>query len=207
VSRSDRLIIAAVGGALVLAVAAGAVLLMPDAGHASPASNPAALLPGTSLPAASVPPAATAAIVVDVQGAVGQPGVHELPAGSRVADAIEAAGGYATDADLEAATALNLAEPLVDGQQIRVPRIGDGAVAAEAPTDGGAGAGADSGLVNVNTATPEELEALPGIGAVTVQKIVAARQEQPFASLEEMVEREVINRGQLEDITGLATAG
>ena len=63
------------------------------------------------------------------------------------------------------------------------------------------------GLINLNTATPEELEALPGIGAVTVQKIVAARQERPFASLEDAVQRGVIHRGQLEDIQGLATAG
>jgi competence protein ComEA len=73
---------------------------------------------------------------------------------------------------------------------------------------GGAGGnGASGNLVNLNTATPEELEALPGIGPVTVQKIVAARQEQPFASLEDAVTRGVIDRGQLEDITGLATAG
>jgi DNA uptake protein ComE-like DNA-binding protein len=62
-------------------------------------------------------------------------------------------------------------------------------------------------MVNLNTATPEELEALPGIGPVTVQKIVAARQERPFASLEDAVQRGVINRGQLEDLQGLATAG
>ena len=65
----------------------------------------------------------------------------------------------------------------------------------------------EGGLVNLNTATPEELEALPGIGAVTVQKIVAARQERPFASLDDAVTRGVIHRGQLEDIRGVATAG
>ena len=71
----------------------------------------------------------------------------------------------------------------------------------------GAGGGGTAGLVDLNTATPEELEALPGIGAVTVQKIVAARQERPFTSLEDAVERGVIHRGQLEDIQGVATAG
>ena len=69
-----------------------------------------------------------------------------------------------------------------------------------------AGGGA-TGLVDLNTATPEELEALPGIGPVTVQKIVAARQERPFTSLEDAVERGVMHRGQLEDIQGVATAG
>jgi competence protein ComEA len=147
--------------------------------------------------------------VVDVQGGVAEPGVRELPAGSRVADAIVAAGGYATDADLAAAaTAINLAQPLSDGEQIRVPRVGDAQVAAASAGSAASGApAAGGGLVDLNTATPEELEALPGIGPVTVQKIVAARQEQPFASLEDAVQRGVINRGQLEDIQAVATAG
>jgi competence protein ComEA len=204
VSRSDRITIAAVGGALVLAAAAAFVLLAPAAGEGGPQDDPTAILltSQAAIPASVAP----TTIVVDVEGAVVAPGVRTLPAGSRVADALDAAGGFDTDADLDAATELNLAQPLTDGQQIRVPRIGDGVVAA-APSAVAPGGGAGGGLVNVNTATPEELEALPGIGAVTVQKIVAARQEQPFASLEEMVERGVINRGQLEDITGLATAG
>jgi competence protein ComEA len=134
-----------------------------------------------------------------------------------VADAIAAAGGYASDADLEAAaTALNLAKPLADGEQVQVPRLGAVAAAPSAaatagpagePGGEGGAAGPAGGLVNLNTATPEELEALPGIGAVTVQKIVAARQERPFSSLEDAVQRGVIHRGQLEDIQGVATAG
>jgi competence protein ComEA len=155
-------------------------------------------------------PATSGTVVVDVQGGVAEPGIRELPAGSRVADAIAAAGGYAVDADLEAAAeGINLAEPLVDGGQVRVPRIGESVVTTApgttpAPVGGG---GSGGGIVNINTATPEELEALPGIGPVTVQKIVAARQEAPFASLEDAVQRGVINRGQLEDLQGVATAG
>ncbi len=205
-SRSDRITIAAVVGALVLAAAAGFVLLAPTDGQGAALDDTARLLVPSSAAAPSVG-AQAATIVVDVEGAVAEPGVRELPAGSRIADAIDAAGGFATDADLGATTELNLAQPLVDGQQVRVPRIGDGAVAA-APSagvvDGGSSGG---GLINVNTATPEELEALPGIGAVTVQKIVAARQERPFSSLQDMVDRGVIHRGQLEDIAELATAG
>ena len=150
-------------------------------------------------------------MVVDVQGAVVEPGVRQLPAGSRIADAIAAAGGYASDADLAAAAAtINLAQALGDGEQVRVPRVGESQVAGGGPAPSGAavtGGGGGGGLVNLNTATPEELEALPGIGPVTVQKIVAARQEQPFASLDDAVQRGVINRGQLEDIQGVATAG
>ena len=207
-SRSDRIFVAAIGGTVVLAVAAGLVLLAPFGASTPGTTDAAVLLAPSPSGVGPVPSAAPGVIVVDVAGAVGQPGVHELPANARLADAIAAAGGFATDADLEAASALNLAQPLLDGQQVRVPRLGDGAaaVASSVPAGAGGGGGGVAGLVNVNTATPEELEALPGIGAVTVQKIVAARQERPFSSLQDMVDRGVIHRGQLEDITGLATA-
>ena len=217
-SRSDRIVLAAGGGALVLAAAAAWLLFAPaiaSPGAALVPSTPALLLPSTA-PGSGV--VASGTLVVDVQGAVAAPGVRELPAGSRVADAIDAAGGYAADADLVTASAtVNLAQPLTDGAQVRVPRIGDAVAAAgnggEGDGDGGSGSGGgggggtDGGPINLNTATPEELEALPGIGPVTVQKIVAARAERPFASLEDAVERGVMNRGQLEDIQGLATAG
>jgi competence protein ComEA len=218
VSRSDRILVAAGGIAVVLAAVAVFILLAPAAtpGSASATDPGVGLLVGT--PSAdppsstSQPATASGTIFVDVEGAVAEPGIRELPAGSRAADAIAAAGGYGTDADLEAAaTAINLAQPLTDGEQVRVPAIGDAAPdqpsTAPASVGGGGGSGSTAGLVNLNTATPEELEALPGIGPVTVQKIVAARQERPFTSLEDAVERGVIHRGQLEDIQGVATAG
>jgi competence protein ComEA len=207
VSRSDRILLAAAAGALILAAAAASVLLLPptaasDPGEAFVVESQVALPSG--LPAGG----GDAPIVVDVEGGVVEPGVRELPPGSRVADAIAAAGGYGPDADLAAAAAsINLAEGLADGQQVIVPRVGDNVVAAGSTPTAATGTTTTGGLVNLNTATPEELEALPGIGAVTVQKIVAARQEQPFASLEDAVERGVIHNGQLEDIQGLATAG
>ena len=89
---------------------------------------------------------------------------------------------------------------LSDGAQVFVPVVGQVGGPGPGPSAGGGG-----GLVNLNTASPEALEALPGIGPVTVQKIVAARQERPFATLEELVERQVMNRGQLEDIRDLVT--
>ncbi len=212
-SRSDRIMVAAGGGAILLAFAAAWILLGPVEGDASDneltaADAGLALATPVSSPIASAPTSAT--LVVDVQGGVAEPGVRELPAGSRVADAIAAAGGYGADADLAAAaTAINLAQSLQDGEQIRVPRIGDAqaAAAADPATSAAPVTGGGGGLVDLNTATPEELEALPGIGPVTVQKIVAARQEQAFASLEDAVQRGVINRGQLEDIQAVATAG
>ncbi len=215
-SRSDRVLVAVAGAAVVLAAVAVYLLLAPPPG-ATATDDPAAdVLLGSPLAISSsaedpASPEETGTIFVDVQGGVAEPGLRELPAGSRIADAIAAAGGYAPDADLDAAaTGLNLAKAMADGEQVRVPRLGDAAPggspgpAASGPVtpDGGGG-----GLVNLNTATPEQLEALPGIGAVTVQKIVAARQERPFSSLEDAVERGVIHRGQLEDIQGAATAG
>ncbi|MCA1569442.1 MAG: helix-hairpin-helix domain-containing protein [Chloroflexi bacterium] len=222
-SRSDRITVAASGGALMLALAAAWLAFAPAEGAAPAAATGGLTLstPIASVPA-SVSPVASTTIVVDVQGAVAEPGVRQLPAGSRIAEAIDAAGGYASDADLAAAAAgINLAQAMADGEQVRVPRIGESQLAGGAPAPSGApvaggsaggasaggGSGTGGGPVNLNTATPEQLEALPGIGPVTVQKIVAARQEQPFASLEDAVQRGVIHRGQLEDIQGLATAG
>jgi len=215
VSRSDRIMVAAGGAALILTLAAAWLALAPVE-EGPPALGEGALALPTAIASGPVGSAAPASgtIVVDVQGGVIAPGVRELPAGSRIAEAIAAAGGYASDADLVAtATAINLAQALGDGEQIRVPRIGEsqagvgGAPASGAPAAGGGTGGTGGGMVNLNTATPEELEALPGIGPVTVQKIVAARQERPFASLDDAVQRGVIDRGQLEDIQGVATAG
>lgn len=211
-SRSDRVLVASGAGALVLAIAAATVLLLPaDARPAGEAGD--LLVPSIAQPASQGPAPSTSptTIVVDVSGAVSRPGLLDLAAGARIGDAIAAAGGYAADADLDAAAAtLNLAQRLSDGEQIRVPRVGEAAAERRDPaaTKGATGTPPQAGgLVNLNTATPEELEALPGIGPVTVQKIVAARQERPFASLEDAVTRGVIHRGQLEDIREHATAG
>jgi competence protein ComEA len=204
----DRLLL---GGAAV-ALAAGGLAAWLLAADGTP---PATSLISTSMPNATAHAEPTAApatsdLVVDVEGAVQRPGIQILPAGSRVADALAAAGGYAPDADLAAAAhQINQAAPLTDGQQVYVPQIVAEAVALPrggGSPAGGSGGGATAGPINVNTATPEQLDTLPGIGPVTVQKIVAGRQERPFTSLEEMVERKVINRGQLEKIRDLAVA-
>lgn len=214
-TRSDRVLVAAGGGALLLAVAAAAVLLLPV--EAAPAEDGTSLLlpSQVGISGATPTPAPTpSVIVVDVAGAVARPGLIELSAGARVGDAIGAAGGYAPDADLDAASAsLNLAQRLADGEQVRVPRLGDGAapgpIAGGSPSSDATGSGGTSsgGPVNLNTATAEELEALPGIGPATVEKIIAARQERPFTSLDDALQRGVIHRGQLEDIREHATAG
>jgi competence protein ComEA len=192
----DRIALAALATALV-AVGLGAWLLL---GFAAPSPTTGEALDPFGEPSISAGPVVPDLLVVDVEGAVLRPGIFELPAGSRVADAIEAAGGYGPDADLAAAAAqVNLAALLHDGQQLVVPTLG--------VASGGSGGGEAGGLVNLNSASPEALDALPGIGPVTVQKIVAARSEQPFASLEEMVTRKVLTTSQVDKIRDLVTLG
>ncbi|WP_159448712.1 ComEA family DNA-binding protein [Demequina sp. NBRC 110053] len=111
-----------------------------------------------------------AVLVLQVSGAVAAPGLVEVAAGSRVADAVEAAGGLTADADLGA---VNLAREAVDGEHVRVLAMGE---ASEA-----------DGLVRLNSAGPSELEALPGVGPVLAQRIAADRDANgPFASLDDV---------------------
>lgn len=195
---ADRIAVAALSIALV-AVGLGAWLLFVGT-TAGPVVDE--LIDPFGSVAESAPAASSETLVVDVEGAVLRPGIIELRAGSRVADALDAAGGYAADADLAAAAVqVNLAALLRDGQQIVVPAIG------APPASGGPGGGAGNagGLVDLNSASAEALDALPGIGPVTVQKIVAARAEQPFGSLEELVTRKVLTNAQLDKIRDLIT--
>ncbi len=190
----DRVLLAGIAGSLVLAGIAVWLLVMAPVSPAAPALDPLATAPiaGASPAIASEAPAG---LVVDVEGAVAEPGIRRLPGGSRIADAIAAAGGYASDADLAAsAHGLNLAATLADGDQVYVPRMGE--VAAGGGTGGG-GTDGGSGLVNLNTASTDALDALPGIGPATIDKIVAARTEQPFRTLDELVERKVLSASQL----------
>ncbi|MGO2112396.1 MAG: helix-hairpin-helix domain-containing protein, partial [Pseudoclavibacter sp.] len=163
-------------------------------------------------------------LLVHVVGAVGAPGVVTLPAGSRVTDAIDAAGGFTSEADQ---SAVNLARALIDGEQIWVPRIGEspedappgvGAAgsgagsAASAATGGGsadgtsAAAGAGGGLVNLNTATQPELETLPRIGPALAQRIIDYRdQNGGFASVDELTNVSGIGDATFEALAPLVT--
>jgi competence protein ComEA len=199
----------AVGAAAVAAVALGTSAWLALASQTGSGTGLTASIHPTppafaSVPAASAASPAPTELLVDVQGGVARPGLVRLAPGSRVADAIAAAGGYTRQTDLlAAATSINLAAALGDGAQVFVPVRGMTAAVPSAPSAGTGASG--GGLVNLNTASPEELEALPGIGPVTVQKIIAARTEQPFTTLEELVERDVMHSGQLEDIRSLVT--
>ena len=118
-------------------------------------------------------------IYVYICGHVRQPDVYSLAAGTRLYEAIEAAGGAADDADLQQ---LNLADQLTDGQRIYVPAEGETAADPEYTEDE-----VSNGLVNINTATAEQLQTLPGIGQAKANAIVAYRENNGnFSSIEDL---------------------
>jgi competence protein ComEA len=118
-------------------------------------------------------------VVVSVVGLVARPGLVTLPSGSRVADAVEAAGGLLPEAD---PATVNLAAVVADGQQIAVGVPGAGTGSSGSPAGP-----AQSGPVNLNTATASDLDALPGIGPVLAQRIVSYREQQGrFTSVEQL---------------------
>jgi len=152
---------------------------------AGPAGAPA---PGDQGPGGTV--------VVDVAGKVRRPGVATLPAGSRVVDAIRKAGGARPGVDL---SALNLARVLSDGEQILVgvaPAPGVAASASSQP-----GASSDGALVNLNTATLDQLDSLPGVGPVTAQKILDWRTAHgSFTAIDDLLEVDGIGEKTLADM-------
>jgi competence protein ComEA len=161
---------------------------------------------GPAGPSATVP---SAEVVVHVVGAVAAPGVQRLPTGSRVIDAVEAAGGAAPDADL---SRVNLAAVLADGQQVVVLRPGEAPpIAAGADPSGpgasdGASSGGDGALVDINRASAAELEELPGVGPATAEAIIAHRdQNGPFASVDDLLDVRGIGEVKLEQLRDRAT--
>ncbi len=204
----------------VLAVLAGGYWLVRPPTPTTEASIPYATHTGstatsrtgpTSVPtatASSIDSTATTAsvasvlLVVHVAGAVAHSGVYRLAPGSRVIDAVQAAGGLADDADPDA---VNLAALVADGQRVYVPRLG-GTV----PVDPGGGGPVPTtsprGPVNLNTATIDQLDTLPGVGPSTAAAIVAYRQQNgPFTSVDEVAKVHGIGPAKLEALRGLVT--
>ncbi|MEW1957367.1 ComEA family DNA-binding protein [Kineococcus sp. NPDC059986] len=198
----------AVAGAVLVCVLVAAGL-----GFAAWRSWPApAVAQGEALPARTAPVASasrlstssptgsSASVVVHVAGHVVRPGVVTLPVGSRVADALTAAGGPAPDADLDA---LNLARVLQDGEQVLVTAPGQPAAAA--PPSAGAAAGSTQ-RVDLNSATAADLDALPGVGEVLAGRIVAWREENGrFTSVDDLGEVQGIGPKVLDGLRDLVT--
>jgi len=170
---------AALGGVVVLALlglgAAVVGTVLTPGGQtvevATPADDAAELSAG---------PVPAEVVVLHVHGAVGEPGIVELPLGSRVVDAIAAARGPTDDADLGA---VNLARVVADGEQLYVPRVGE----APPPSVGGATGPDAEGRVNINTADAAALETLAGVGPALAARIIAWREQNgPFRSVDEL---------------------
>ncbi len=194
---SRRQIIAYVAvAAVVLALGVRYVVLPRDAGPSgaqavvlAPVASPA---PGPSGEPGGASASPAPDVMVYVCGAVRSPGVVRLPAGARITDALAVAGGPTAKAEL---AAVNLAAPVTDGQQIVVPERGAVAVApasgaaASASTAGSAVGTAPAALININTASLEELDALDGVGPSTAQKIIDYRTANGgFKTIEEIKE-------------------
>ncbi len=167
-------------------------------------------------PEPTATPEATATpgpIRVFVNGQVAEPAVYELPPGSLVEAAVEAAGGFTEEANT---AVVNLAQPLSDGAQVYVPGEEENispplAVVSKpnaSPAMASAGGGAAVGLININTATIEELDALPGIGPSTAQKIIEYRESNgPFAAIENIMDVTGIGEAKFAKIRDQITTG
>ena len=189
----------AVVAAVALAVTAYLTIRARPTVEPVPEAHTSSVAPPSASPAGAPPATAetpAGSVVVDVAGKVRRPGVATLPAGSRVVDALRKAGGARPGVDL---SSLNLARVLVDGEQILVGVSPAPGVAASASSQPGA---ADAGaMVNLNTATLDQLDGLPGVGPVTAQKILDWRTAHGwFTAIDELLEVDGIGEKTLADM-------
>lgn len=179
----------------------------PSSEQLDPSASVGPAVPDSSEPTQSAATEPQGSLLVHVAGAVNKPGVVSLPLGSRVFQAIDAAGGATPEAEL---SGLNLAEVLSDGVKVVVPVAGEAPNAAPSPLEGsGAATGNSSGSttkVNINTATLEELGTLPRVGPVTAQRILDWRKEHgAFASVDELDAIDGIGPKLMESLKELVT--
>jgi competence protein ComEA len=178
----------------------------PSGPEVMPSAAPPSTEP-TRAARASRPATSSEIVVVDVVGAVRRSGVCRLPKGSRAEDAVKAAGGALGDADL---SAVNLARVVADGEQLVIPKQGEasgsaatGAGMATSPRKPPPGA-----KVDINNATAEQLDALPGVGPSTAAKIVSEREANgPYKSVDDLMRVPGIGAKKLDALKDLVTAG
>ncbi|EKD64597.1 MAG: hypothetical protein ACD_50C00338G0002 [uncultured bacterium] len=132
------------------------------------------------------------AIVVDVAGSVLKPGVYRLDANSRVSDSLIAAGGLSENADRDwVAKNLNMAAKLIDGAKVYIPRVGEavmGITSSTVNTSAAESIGGNS-QININNASEDMLDSLPGVGPVTAEKIINGR---PYSSIDELLSKKIV---------------
>jgi competence protein ComEA len=197
----------AVTAASVAAIAVGGYLLVrvpqPPVEAGLPRASAAVTTPPASLPDRS-PPSVTGTVVVHVAGAVESPGLYHLAASGRVDDAVRAAGGATSQADVGA---LNLASPLQDGMRVYVPVAGQPVPVVVGPVVvGPPGSGPPAGPLNINTAATDELDSLPGVGPSTAAAIVSYRQAHgPFTSVDDLADVRGIGPAKLDALRPLVT--
>ncbi|WP_420640245.1 ComEA family DNA-binding protein [Candidatus Poriferisocius sp.] len=193
-----KLALAGLGLVIVIAVAAYAV----TSGGQPP--RPEAIIPmATPLPAPAVPTAEPTPILVHAAGAVLSPGVYLFSGEARVLDLVEAAGGLAADADYDR---VNLANILFDGQRVYIPRLGEAVIPPAVGGSGPAGgeAGLRSGPLDLNAATAEQLQSLPGVGPAIAEAIVEHRRRiGGFSSVDGLLAVSGIGPAKLEQIRDL----
>ena len=137
----------------------------------------------------------TPKILVDVSGSVKNPGLYDLDETSRIRDAIEAAGGLGEDADREQIEKnINLAERIIDGQKIYLPKISDSQTNENLEPEN---SNSENKLININSSSAEELDSLPGIGEKRSQAIIENR---PYQKIEDLISRGIIPQYVYEDI-------
>ncbi len=169
-----------IAGALVVGVSLG-VMVMILLGRSRPAAIYITPPPTSEYLSPTDPPST---VRVYISGEVRQPDVYELPAGAIIRDVVDAAGGFTEEAGRDL---VNLAQPVSDGMHIHVPAEGSVVVPAVRSATG-LPTGEVAGIVNINTASLEELDGLPGVGPDTAQKIINYRLENgPFLTIEDII--------------------
>jgi competence protein ComEA len=189
--------VALIAVAVVVAAIAAWLLLRQPPGPPAEASMARA---GGTVSLATTSTTAPTTVLAHAAGAVTNPGVYSLPPGARVQDLLRAAGGAAPGADLDR---INLAAPVADGSQVYVPKQGE---AVPSGAGGGAGATTPAGPLDLNTATLEQLDALPGVGPATAQAILDQRDKVGrFASVDDLLDVRGIGPAKLEGLRDLVT--